>query len=292
MSPDVFITAPVIQSNPVDVFIPMNSEATFTCAIDAEPGSIVDISWKGPDSALLSSVNTERSGIITSNLTINVTDGFYEGQFYNCSVEYQNCLTSVTSSSAIFFIILLPIIVQPPLSGAFDISDSLVLTCAATTKYGTLSVTWSGPVDDIQGMDTLASENNRTSSLGISLFNYTFGGVYACVATNEAGTDTANGTVFVRPVVVPTLILARDGDEIILTCEVQIFPESTIRWGKQNILGVFEIVSDESNHNLTFSPVMFGNEGIYRCVATTQEFGEQVSTTSSLIAGILMLILA
>lgn len=277
--------APIIQINPVDIFIPMNSEATFTCVIDSEPGSVVEITWSGPDPALLSSVNTEQSGIVTSNLTINVTDGLYEGQFYNCSVEYSNCLMVVNSSSAAFFIILIPIVIQSPLSGAFDIGDSLTLTCAATTNYGTLSITWSGPMPDLQATDTLVSANNRTSSLDISIFNYTFGGLYTCVATNEAGTYEASAIIFVRPVVVPTMILASDGEPVSLTCEVQSFPNSTIRWEKQTSLLLFEVVLDELELELQFSPVRFGDQGTYRCVATSEEFGEQVSSTTSLITG-------
>ncbi|SMN01516.1 hypothetical protein SPONN_2548 [uncultured Candidatus Thioglobus sp.] len=269
----------------MDTFVITNAEATFTCVIDSEPGSVVDITWRGPDSGLPSPVNTEQEGIVTSNLTINVTDGLNEGQLYNCSVEYRNCLNIVTSNSATFLIILLPTVVQPPVSSAFDSGDYLVLTCAAVTNYGTLSITWSGPVPDLQVMNTAVSENNHTSSLGITLFNFTFGGLYTCVATNEAGSDTSNATLFVRPMVLPTMILASEGDEIILRCEVQSFPASIIRWDKRNTSGVFEVVPDESEHNLTFRQIVFGNEGIYRCVAISEEFGNQVSTTSALITG-------
>ena len=272
--------APTIQ-NPVDTFAPLNAEATFSCVI---AGSAIDVTWNGPNSVLPPPVNMEENGNITSNLTINVTDGSYEGHMYNCTVRYRYCFMEVTSTSATFFVILLPNI-QPPFiaSGVFDVGDSLSLTCVATTNYGTLSITWTGPTSDLQGTDVVVTENNRTNTLNISQLNSTTGGLYTCIATNEAGTDTTNATIFVRPVVGLTLILANSGEDVTLTCDVQRFPPISIRWEKQNSVGVYEIFQNDSEHNLTFAPVVHGDEGIYRCVVTPEGFSEQASTTVALI---------
>jgi hypothetical protein len=270
---------------PIDTFIPMNTETTFTCVINSELNSVVDITWEGPDPVLPPPVNNNDNGIITSNLTINVTDGIFEGQGYNCTVLYRSCLLTVTSTSATFFIILLPTIVQAPMSGAFNTDDSMTLTCSATTNYGSLSITWTGPTTNLQGIDVSSTENNITNSLNISLLNSTIGGVYTCIATNEAGSITASATIFVRPIIMPTVILASNGDEISLICEVQTFPPSFIQWRKQNIIGDFEVLPDASGNNLTIAPVVFGDEGVYSCSANSKEFGVQHSSITALIAG-------
>lgn len=268
--------------------MPRNAEATFSCVIDSVIGSVVDITWSGPDSILPPPVNTEENGVITSNLTINVTDGSYEGQMYNCSAQYQYCLLSVTSSlSATFFIILLPVIVQPPFSiDVFEVGDSLSVTCVAarTTNYGSLSITWTGPILGIEGVDTIVTENNLTNSLTVTLGNYTFGGLYTCIASNEAGTDTAIVTIFLRPMVLPEMILASTGDDVTLMCVSQSMPYYSTIWEKQNNLGLFEIISGESGRNLTIR-ISFGNEGVYRCAITTEMSNDLVSTTTASITG-------
>lgn len=275
--------APAIWSNPRNTSTPMNTEATFSCVIDSELGSVVDITWNGPDSVLPAPVNAELNGTITTNLTINVTDGSYEGLSYNCSVQYQNCSEMVTSSSATFFITLSPTIIQLPLSGVYNVGDSLTLTCTATANHGTLSITWTGPYPNLQGMNTAVNENDITSGLSINLYDHTFGGLYTCVATTEVGSDRANSTIYVRPVVTPTMTNVQSGDEVILRCEVQSIPVSSIRWEKQNNTGQFVIIQNESERNLTLRSI--GQEGFYRCAASTEEFGEQTSSTTSLITG-------
>ncbi len=41
----------------------------------------------------------------------------------------------------------------------------------------------------------------------------------------------------------------------------------------------------ESGRNLTFMPIEFGNDGSYKCVVNTPQFGEQVSTSIAQITG-------
>ncbi len=50
-------------------------------------------------------------------------------------------------------------------------------------------------------------------------------------------------------------------------------------------LGEYETVMGESGRNLTFMPIEFGNEGSYRCVVNTPQFGEQISTSIAQITG-------
>lgn len=279
--------APVIWSNPLNTSAPVNAEATFSCGIDAELGSVVDIGWQGPASVLPPPVNigSGLNGTIISNLTINVTDGSYEGLLYNCSAKYRNCSEIVTSSSAMFFITLPPSIIQLSSSGVYNVGDALTLICSASADYDTPSITWTGPFPYLRGIDVAVNENDVTSSLGINLYNHTFGGLYTCLASNEAGSDRANSTILVRPMVIPAMTHVHNGDVVILRCVVQSFPVSSIHWEKGNSTGQFVTLQNESEQNLTLAPITFGEEGFYRCVATTGEFGEQASLTTSLITG-------
>ena len=42
----------------------------------------------------------------------------------------------------------------------------------------------------------------------------------------------------------------------------------SIQWQKLNVN-----ISGETDRNLTFLPVEFGDEGVYRCIVTTLDFG-------------------
>jgi hypothetical protein len=84
------------------------------------------------------------------------------------------------------------------------------------------------------------------------------------------------------------MVLTGDGDFVMLRCQVQNYPPSTVRWEKLNNLGVFEELQDQFLHNITmFAPITFGDEGIYRCVVIPEGFPEQISSTA-LIAGMCM----
>ena len=270
--------------------VPMNTEVTFSCTIIPEVASEVVITWSGPDSPLPSPVDSEENDTITSNLTVNVTDGRHQFELYTCSVSYSNCLVVATSSPATFSIVLPPIITKPPVGGDFDINSSLLLTCTAT-NFGTVTIAWIGPESDLQGTNVLFNDVNTSYVYSILLSDHSLGGIYTCLATNEAGSDNASVIVFIRPVVLPEMILASRGDEVILSCQVQSSPSSTIRWEKENLLGTFEVVNGSesalffngSDNTLAFRPFEFGDEGVYRCVASVDGLTDKSSTTVSRI---------
>jgi hypothetical protein len=242
---------------------------------------MVTITWSGPDSSLPSPVNSVENGAITSNLTINVTDGLHEGLLYNCSASYVNCPMVSTSDSATFSIILPPVIVQAPMGGDFDINSSLSLTCAAM-NYGTVSITWTGPQSNLQGMYTSVNNLAVTNEYASFLSNHSLGGVYTCMVTNEAGSAMASTVVYVRPFVLPESVFANNGDDILLMCVSQTPPNSSIQWEKENTLGIFEAFS-ESGQTLMFRPITFGDEGVYRCVESVNGQSDKISTSESLI---------
>ena len=270
--------APTILSSPMNTSAPLNTEITFSCTIVPEVASEVVVTWSGPDSPLPSPVNSEENGMITSNLTVNVSDGRHQFELYSCSVSYVNCLMVATSNPAAFSIIPPPMIIEPPMGGDFDINSFLSLICMAT-NYGTVTVTWTGPTSDLQGTD-LVNDTVISSNYSTLLSNHSLGGNYTCIATNEAGSDSASTIVFIRPVVMPEVVLASIGDEVTLVCQVQTYPSSTICWERENSLGMFEVINTVDM--LTFVPLKFGDEGTYRCVASV-DGSNKTSTTLSRI---------
>lgn len=256
--------------------------------INPADGSDVEIIWTGPDLTLPPSIDSAQMGIITSNLTINVTDGSHEGKFYNCSVNYARCLMTATSNSAVFSIVPLPIITLEPTDIITENEDNATLTCQ-TTNTGVTSITWTGPMTNVQGIKEV-NATSVNSILTLLYLDFSFGGQYTCTATNEAGSVSASAIVFLKPVAIPEMILTADGSDITLSCLVQSFPNTTIEWEKENAVGTFVTVPGQFERNYTISPVVYGDEGVYRCVANSVEFNIQNSLQSTITGEHIMLI--
>ena len=169
------------------------------------------------------------------------------------------------------------------MGGDFDINSSLSLTCTAT-NHGSVALKWTGPTPDLQGMDVMVNDMIIGSNYSTPLSNHSLGGVYTCIAANEAGSDNASAIVFIRPVVLPEVVIASNGDEVILICQVQAYPSSIIRWERENLVGMFEAVN-RSEATLTFRPPAVRDEGVYRCVASAEGQSDKISTTVSSITG-------
>ena len=94
--------------------------------------------------------------------------------------------------------------------------------------------------------------------------NASSGGVYTCIVSNAAGSDSASTTLYVAPYIVTPLdeqTLTVNGSSVNLTCEADGFPLPTISWDR-NTTDI--TVSDDSE--LILSMVTFGQEGVYRCL--------------------------
>ena len=113
---------------------------------------------------------------------------------------------------------------------------------------------------------------NQTKPL-LSLVNITGsedGGVYTCIASNEAGGDEESFTVNISPVItlnpapidVDVLVIA------MLECAASGFPEPTYQWFK--VGGEISAnVTGEDTSILTFNKTFYGDEGDYFCQATS-----------------------
>ena len=134
------------------------------------------------------------------------------------------------------------------------------------------------------GRDVSISDVSQLSVLSISNVNATEdGGEYRCVVSNAAGNSSDNVTLNVRPVItvqpIETLLTSNGSSEQ-LVCIADAFPAPAYRWEKL-IDGRIAVVSNTST--LSFSPVMFGDEGTYQCVAISLEI--EVNSTSTTVFG-------
>ena len=134
--------------------------------------------------------------------------------------------------------------------------DNVTLTCSAR----------GGPDNVFQwqknGAD-LPGENQTT--LQLIHIDTIDGGEYTCVASNAAGSDSTNVTLYIRPYIVVNpqpLLLTVEGSSVTFTCEALSFPPPSYQWEREGAPG---FVSTEQNYMIGFAS--FSSGGVYRCVA-------------------------
>ena len=164
-------------------------------------------------------------------------------------------------------------------SNILNNQDNVTFTCSAR----------GGPDNVFQWLKNgadLTGENQTT--LQLTDIDATDGGVYTCVVSNAAGNDSTNTTLYIRPYFTTQLmsISTEDGQNEMLTCEAEGFPEPTIQWFRSNGLDFGMNVTGMSINTLMFTPVQLGDEGDYYCTATSN--GEnRNSSTITLTGGLL-----
>ena len=241
---------------------------------------MVNITWSGPVASLPLPVNTpvpSQEDLMISNLTVNITGPSFEGD-YRCTAQYTNCIGTTTSNPTNFIILLPPTISKGPLDQVVDVDSNISLTCTANF-LDTVFITWTAPVTDLI-VQEVTTADSITSTLTVNEVEINNGGEYTCTVGNEAGSNSASSILYIRPVITPAMILTSVGEDVTLTCGVQDTPPGTFQWEKMNLSGIFNPLANESEHNLTLYPVEFGDEGSYRCIVNTSQFGEQMSSIS------------
>ena len=106
------------------------------------------------------------------------------------------------------------------------------------------------------------------------------GGVYTCTVSNAAGSDSASTTLYVAPYIVTPLeeqALTTNGSNVNISCDADGFPSPTVSWVDMTNAEVM------NTSVLEFSPVMFRDEGLYRCMAITEINGMRFTTTDDTI---------
>ena len=258
-------------------------EVTFSCVVNAGVEGTVTIMWSGPpDARLPPPYNTRQPSPqdhrVRSELTVNIANETFEGG-YRCSARFDNCVGNVTSDVGFLSITPPPEIIKGPENQLVDRNSNVSLNCTAT-NVGNISISWTGPVSGLEGDETLSDTDNFISIVTVMEVDFENGGEYVCTASNEAGSVNSTAIIYVRPELTPVEVLTSAGMMVTLMCVVQDSPPGSVRWQKMNMSGLYDELTDETDRNLTFQPVAFGDEGSYRCVVNTSEFGELTSPVS------------
>jgi hemicentin len=142
-----------------------------------------------------------------------------------------------------------------------------------------------GPGNSFQweGNGELIGNNSMLILEGIDASH---GGTYTCIISNAAGNDSISTTLYVAPYIESPLdeqILTANGSNVDIICNAAGFPIPNVMWMDSNDA----IISYTSL--LLFSPAIFGDEGLYRCVATVGINDETFNATNeTTIIGMLL----
>lgn len=96
------------------------------------------------------------------------------------------------------------------------------------------------------------------------------------MVSNAAGNGSASSTLYVHPyfVVYPeTEVLTTVESVVNFRCVAEGFPQPNITWVKRNVSDTITgpgLVTVETGDVLLFSPVVFGDEGEYLCIASSR----------------------
>ena len=117
------------------------------------------------------------------------------------------------------------------------------------------------------------------------------GGSYTCTVSNLAGSDSATTTLYVAPYFVthPENVEMSNRSEVNITCLAESFPEPEYIWmrdGDSNLVREGVVTADMPN-SLGFRPVLFGDEGVYTCVAsiTIDMVAHNMSSNPAILTG-------
>ena len=165
----------------------------------------------------------------------------------------------------------------PPRMEVSSIRGNVTFSCSAQ----------GGPDNGYQWQyDGVVLMDETNTTLTIDDIGAVNGGNYTCVVSNAAGSDSATATLYVAPAIVtqPTDILTRNGTIVSFTCEAESFLAPTYQWERYDeTVAAFVIVG--SDPTLEFSPVVFGDEGRYHCVASLPGTDRIDTSTQVVLAG-------
>ena len=159
-----------------------------------------------------------------------------------------------------------------PLNMVFNRGDNVTLNCSAQGGPGN-TYQWQRSGTDL--------DNEAMQTLTITQISATDGGEYTCVVSNAAGSGSASTLLNVSPEIVidPVDVSARNGTVHMLACEAGAFPEPQYQW--MRVGGAFgENVAGVDSSVLVFTPVRFGDEGEYYCIATSNGFSVESNTST------------
>ena len=170
--------------------------------------------------------------------------------------------------------------VVTPVDQVFARGENITLTCISMGGPGNV-YQWKKDEVVFANDSVLTLTNSDASS----------GGSYTCTVSNLAGNDSATTTLYVAPYFVthPKNVETSNSSEVNITCLAESFPEPEYKWmkdGDSDLVREGVVVADMPN-NLRFRPVLFGDEGVYTCVAfiTIDMVVHNESSDTAVLAG-------
>ena len=275
-------------------------EIVLTCTVYGGVGNAVDIVWSGPTVNSQPAIVEINDGNYTSNLILTNVTMFFSG-VYECTARYVNSLCTTSISSDLRLDVIAPpsviFVMQSPHIVSSGANVDFMFRFLAHPSF--TNITCNSPTGNNITMSTpgisFARVNNNDAfeiTLSITVFRvvHAQGGDYSCTANNLAGSITATTLLIVRPEVVPQQVLARNGDNISLTCLTQSIPEPSFIWenidrNDGNSLSIGSGENTETDSSLTFEPIQYENAGIYRCVIFFMAASLEISSNGILLAG-------
>ena len=121
-------------------------------------------------------------------------------------------------------------------------------------------------------------------NLTLTNVNASTGGMYTCVVTNAAGSDSDSTFLFIAPYFItqPVDEETSNGSSVTLQCVAEAFPSPSYLWARTNEGQIREgLLIDEDT--LVFSPVLYGDVGEYYCNATSRNEVER--SQDAILAG-------
>ena len=163
-----------------------------------------------------------------------------------------------------------------PLNETFDRGDNVTFTCSAR----------GGPDNTFQWLRNGTELVNEF--IFIPAISFMDGNEYTCVVSNAAGSESVSTFLFVSPEIVlnPTDVNTTNDSFIVIMCDVEAFPRPEFQWVHIGG-GIGSNIMGADTNMLVFNPVLFGDEGDYFCIATSN--GISVMSDNSTITGKIML---
>ena len=163
-----------------------------------------------------------------------------------------------------------------PVGVVYEEGDDVQFNCTSLGGPGN-TIQWLRDGENVT--DVIESNSNTLSLMNITVAGD--GGVYTCVASNAAGSGNASVSLLISPVFIqhPMDIETVNGTSVTFECTAEAFPDPTYMWFRMDDeLPVS--ATGENTSMLTFSSVMFGDQGIYYCIANSSGVAVQSNTAT------------
>ena len=144
--------------------------------------------------------------------------------------------------------------------------DNITLNCSAP----------GGPNNSYSWEKNGVPISQNESILPLMDIDASSGGNYTCTVSNTAGNDSASTTLYVAPYIITPLeeqTPTASGSNVNISCDAAGFPSPTVNWVVMTNMEV------SNTSLLQFNPIIFGDEGLYRCVASVEIDGLNFNAT-------------